>query len=217
MTNTLLCLSLLQVTTCHSLYCGSFLWGRFRVIFLSSCCAILCWKRFRVVCERAAMLAEPVAQQAVLSEAALFWCFSFPAPSEAGRLDPDLGCIVTCSSPAGLARSKKVVYRRYREATPHKGFSPISPALWPVQLDWCGPVECISGGHGELFYPEKQHKLVCPRADVTLIMLPSAFNQDHGFLNIDFQSQEKKESGRRRMWGLRKAGESGASGSRALK
>ena len=77
-------------------------------------------------------------------------------------------------------------------------------------------MECISGGHGELFDPEKQHKLVCPRAEVTVIMLPSAFNQDHGFLNIDFQSQEKKGSGRRRRWGLRKAGESGALGTRAL-
>ncbi|XP_028347348.1 guanylate cyclase soluble subunit alpha-1 isoform X3 [Physeter macrocephalus] len=37
-------------------------------------------------------------------------------------------------------------------------------------------------------------------------MSPSAFNQDHGFLNMDFQSQEKKESGRRRMWGLSRAG-----------
>lgn len=55
MTNILLCSSLLHVTIRHSLYCGSFLWGPFRVIFLSSCCAILRWKRFPVVCERAVM------------------------------------------------------------------------------------------------------------------------------------------------------------------
>lgn len=68
----------------------------------------------------------------------------------------------------------------------HKRLCPTGPASRP-KIPWGGAIFRILslGGRGMTRLPERAHNLASPTAKFTFVVLPSAINQDHGFLDRD--------------------------------